>query len=371
MRQQSSTAAAATRRPSPRGGEQAQEGGQTGGPGRQAALERMEGLLLLPLLFLLLAVSSMALNSNSNHLVVLSHGIMGSQKDLAYIAERLESRGCLVLVSKANAFVKSLRGIEHGAKCLVDEIDEKLSKSDRTIERISFVGNSLGGLYARMAVYLWSISSQPATIKFWKFLSIASPMLGVSHHNYLNEEFGLPIPALLKMVVSRTMGQTGTELFQLDDGQLLFKMATEEKFLAPLRQFTERRMLANLKNDFVVPLGTASLLDNDQVAKLRVVHSQESGIVAVIKSEQSEAANQRQNDKTELQQMRLSLDSLGWEKQIVHFPGVLPIAHNKIAALRKDPLWFFVNVMGTFQGEHVMDNACEWLTATPAPASPV
>jgi len=310
-----------------------------------------------------------ALNLNQqqqNHLVVLSHGIMGGTKDLEYLAERLTRGGCVVLVSKVNALTNSLLGIEHGAKGLVREIEDVLR--DSLIDKISFVGNSLGGLYARAAIAILG-RTKPGSLKFNKFMSIASPHLGVADFNYLNQEFAFPFPLFLKQAVASTMGTTGRELFLLDDEQLLLKMATEEDYLAPLRQFAARRAYANLRNDFVVPLGTAAMLSPGTVCKLRADHTAQSGVVATINqnAQHPQEQQQQQDGSGEASQRMLnSLNNLGWEKIVVHFPGILPISHNKIAALRKWPEWFFVGVMKTSEGEFLMDEAANWLTGRDA-----
>lgn len=322
-------------------------------------------------LLLAWSIGGLALVNNSDHLVVLSHGIMGGAKDLAYLAEQLRSRGCLVLVSKANALLNSLHGIERGAKNLRQEIDDIILQSadDHAIRRISFVGNSLGGIYARYAVKLYS-ENKPESVRFHKFMSIGTPHLAVSfdEHNYLHQEFGIPIPNALKRIVAKTMGTTGRELFMLDDGgkskeePLLVRMATDEAFLSPLRQFSERRLYANLKHDFVVPLGTAAFLSKAEVVELRAKHGAQSGIVEVLTTEPASPTSSS-SSSTLLHRMKEGLDSLGWQKHIVHFPGILPIAHNKIAALRKDPEFLFTKILGTSEGDYVMEHAALWLTA--------
>ena len=55
------------------------------------------------------------------------------------------------------------------------------------------------------------------------------------------------------------------------------------------------------------------------------------------------------------------LDSLGWDKVVVNFPGYLPIAHNQICALNRQPKWLFNSILGCNAGEFLMQNACEWL----------
>lgn len=87
----------------------------------------------------------------SDHLVVLSHGLHGSRHDLTYLADHLEKAGCLVLRSSANEMLNSHVGVHAGGMKLADEVWNFLYLHSG-VRRISFVGNSLGGLFARYAV---------------------------------------------------------------------------------------------------------------------------------------------------------------------------------------------------------------------------
>lgn len=73
---------------------------------------------------------------------------MGSSNDLTYLAHKLRDEGYLVLQSKANELQHSLLGIADGAKKLKEEVLTVQSKNPK-LERISLIGNSLGGLFAR------------------------------------------------------------------------------------------------------------------------------------------------------------------------------------------------------------------------------
>jgi hypothetical protein len=87
--------------------------------------------------------STIKSQNTKDHLIVLSHGLMGRKSDLNYLSEVLQKKGCLVLNSKSNEFLKTFNGVEKGAFLLVEEINEfKLSYPN--LQRISFVGNSLG-----------------------------------------------------------------------------------------------------------------------------------------------------------------------------------------------------------------------------------
>ena len=79
------------------------------------------------------------------HLIVLSHGLMGTSKDLTYLANQLQRRGFIVLKSQANELFKTYLGIESGSKRLAEEV-YAWKQQHPQLQRISFVGNSMGGL---------------------------------------------------------------------------------------------------------------------------------------------------------------------------------------------------------------------------------
>lgn len=96
--------------------------------------------------------------SHAEHLIVLQHGLHGSQRDWKYFEQVLhvgnESNGrvyCHVATSNDGSRVKTHDGIELGGRRLVREIVE-LTKSMPMIKYFSIIGHSLGGLYARYAV---------------------------------------------------------------------------------------------------------------------------------------------------------------------------------------------------------------------------
>lgn len=91
--------------------------------------------------------------NQSKHLVVLSHGLMGTAKDLTYLATKLQQRGFTVLTSQCNELFRSYQGIAKGAERLVEEVHQ-IKKQHPDLARVSFVGNSLGGLYVRYAISL-------------------------------------------------------------------------------------------------------------------------------------------------------------------------------------------------------------------------
>ena len=310
---------------------------------------------------------------NGDHLIVLTHGIMGTGEDLAYLGKLLEKNGCFVLKSVSNENFKSLGGFKTGGEKLASEIVDYVAKNKK-LKRVSVVGNSLGGLYARYAMKILFNNTDDtiAGLKPYRFMSIATPHLGVRNHTFV-EDYGLTAPDILKRVVSKVMLSTGRDIFGMkenssngDEDTLLFRMATEDSYLSPLRSFSDRRLYANLNRDFVVPLGTAAFMEDSLVQELRREHYGKSGIVSSMKIpviSSSHASNRQSSEReTSADKMMRSLNGLGWDKVIVNFPGMLPIAHNKICALSREPKWLFNDILGFNAGEFVMKDACSWLS---------
>ena len=308
-----------------------------------------------------------------------------------FLASALEQRGCKVLKSSVNERLKSLRGLETGGEALASEITRYV-RQHPSLTRLSVVGNSLGGLYARYAMHVLfnPLDGTMAGLKPHRLLTIATPHLGVRNWTFVEDIFGAspaklpPGIDLVKRLVARTMLSTGRTVFGFDTAgpggrSLLYAMATDDKFLLPLRAFTSRRLYANLQKDFVVPLGTAAFLSSEAVAALRSQHLKEEGIVAILRTGDGDSDNDAAGHglrsgvgdtdgscaaASDAHAMIASLDSVGWEKVVVNFPrSVLPLAHNKICALSRQPTWLYHRVLGFDEGSYVMLNATSWLTA--------
>jgi hypothetical protein len=99
----------------------------------------------------MLIVASGAAAASPEHLVVLSHGLHGSRFDLTYLAEGLEESGCMVTISKANEYLESHHGVREGGSRLAAEV-RIVQSNNPALRYVSFVGNSLGGLYSRYAI---------------------------------------------------------------------------------------------------------------------------------------------------------------------------------------------------------------------------
>ena len=308
-------------------------------------------------------------NANADHLVVLTHGVMGTGQDLNYLGRLLEAEGCDVYKSTSNENFKSLQGFKVGGERLASEITKHVVANNH-LKRISIVGNSLGGLYARYALKLLFDDSEDTIcgLQPHRFLSIATPHLGVRDYTFV-EDNGYYAPDIVKRVVARFMLSTGRDIFGIsDEGEdsLLLLMATDESFLNPLRSFELRRLYANLNRDLVVPLATAAFLPNSAVQSLREQFKETSGIVTMLQTSSTDNLTEQSAAEKRLDSdiMMHNLNKLGWEKVIVNFPGVLPMAHNMICALSREPKWFYEGMLGFNAGQFVMSDASTWLTET-------
>ncbi|KAL7536086.1 hypothetical protein ACHAXR_006928 [Thalassiosira sp. AJA248-18] len=239
---------------------------------------------------------------------------------------------------------------------------------------ISIVGNSLGGLYGRYAVAeLAEVLESPTQttsgeeneashyylldgyirVHLNVFCSTASPHLGCASHTYL------PIPRTAEIAIGQGLGQSGSDLFQLND--LVENMATSPRFLKPLASFRRRIAYANAYGtDFPVPGSTAAFLDKTSVyphyfeeylveggneknaqeiglcfdaaasaQRKRDCPASERGlIVATLYTPclAVDANTQTQEKGDNLTAMSSSLDSLGWEKVFVDMRNEISMA---------------------------------------------
>lgn len=315
-----------------------------------------------------LFVNSRALHAESvskRHLIVITHGLMGSSKDLTWLADSLTKRGHNVLLSNTNEFTKSLRGIEVCSEALLDEISHYVKMhSTENLSLISFVGNSLGGIFNRHAIKLMVEND---CFRRWRlaphsFMTIATPHLGVYHHNIFEDTY-LANSHMLKTFASSLFFASGRDLFASEEASLLFKMGTESQWLDALLLFKKRRLYANLFRDSVVPVSTAAILSHAEGTQLRNRFKGKFGIVTIFNSTASttSAESACRGGIGISAKIVPALDQIGWEKVIVNFAGVYPLAHNKLCAMTRWPSWLFEDLLGFKEGVFVMQNASDWL----------
>ena len=292
----------------------------------------------------------------------------GDHRELLYLERKIkELSDCHVLNSKKNDGELSKKGILVCADELAREIEEEV-RNNPNLRRISMVGMSLGGLISRAAARkLFNFSrSTIAGLQPEIFMGIASPFIGMRGHTFL------PIPRYLEKSIGWIIGDTGKELFASGEGKsLVFDMCTTEEYLAPLRTFRYRRLYAAIQNDFMVPVTTAAFLEEHETDQLRTACKDLRGLVTVLDGQFNAAENDAvsitsswlgipEDKGSKNREMRDALNALGWEKVLVNFGGMLPLAHLQICANERWPGWV-TSPMGIELGHEIMDDSANYL----------
>eukprot|EP00529_Nitzschia_sp_RCC80_P017648 CAMPEP_0113464796 /NCGR_PEP_ID=MMETSP0014_2-20120614/13389_1 /TAXON_ID=2857 /ORGANISM="Nitzschia sp." /LENGTH=843 /DNA_ID=CAMNT_0000356895 /DNA_START=70 /DNA_END=2601 /DNA_ORIENTATION=- /assembly_acc=CAM_ASM_000159 len=155
------------------------------------------------------------------------------------------------------------------------------------------------------------------------FCTTASPHLGVSGHTWFR------IPRTAEIGVAHAMGNTGKDLFRLND--LLYKMATDPVFLRPLGAFRKRIAYANCYGtDFVVPAGTAAFLSENSTYPHHFsddyILDDNGLVIAALHTPTHVGENDEETEdhSDELHEMSSSLDKLGWKKVFVDVRKEMP-----------------------------------------------
>jgi triacylglycerol esterase/lipase EstA (alpha/beta hydrolase family) len=121
-------------------------------------------------------------SSSQKHLIILANGLFSSRHNWNYISEvlheHLDTEITLIHVSKANEFTATYAGIETCGHRLAAEINS-IVVATPSLERISFIGHSMGGLIARYAAgELYNPQDQSiAGLKPTHYVSMATPHL--------------------------------------------------------------------------------------------------------------------------------------------------------------------------------------------------
>ena len=156
------------------------------------------------------------------------------------------------MASDCNANTFTYDGIEVCAERLVKEIEAYLHKSKTNgseIQKISFIGYSLGGLVARYAIGLLYHKGYFKKLLPVNFTTFATPHLGSraplrGYATYVWNTIG-----------ARALSTSGRQLFMIDNFRnsgkpLLSVLADPESiFIHALRQFTNRSLYTNIVND--------------------------------------------------------------------------------------------------------------------------
>jgi pimeloyl-ACP methyl ester carboxylesterase len=183
-----------------------------------------------------------------DELLVLVHGLQGTAEDFTFFEQQLQQSAAasagqlLIHVTDVNT-ERTHDGIVEGGMRLAEDIQRVVAENP-SLNGISLVGFSLGGMYARYAAALLydDATSTVAGLTPKTFATVASPNLGV-------RRFGVfrLIPQPLFGATKFLFGQTGDDLVMNGDTDepLVVSMSKDRNpvglpFLTALRSFSRR-----------------------------------------------------------------------------------------------------------------------------------
>lgn len=236
------------------------------------------------------------------HLVIMTHGIFSNIGcDMLYMKDKIEEtansvpedinpnvvvRGCMKNMGKSAHGVHYLG--KRVAEYIIETVDE-LNKKYK-VDKISFIGHSLGGPTQGMAVHYISVKRpdifHPTKgIKPVNFITLASPFIGVIGDFPLY--VSLPLDAGSLGLTGRDLNLKYTPLTSKDglttDGnaaktKLILEIIPQPPALAIFERFVHRTLYANVVHDGIVPLRTAALLylDWNSLAKAKRIQDRSS-----------------------------------------------------------------------------------------------
>ena len=214
------------------------------------------------------------------HLVVLAHGFWGGPGSVAQLSAAIHAahgRDLRLLVHNSEAnfsyFVgktvgsshyTTTTGVEVGGRKLAEEI-QGLKAKYPSLQRISLIGFSLGGLYVRAAAPL----IEHLGLKPVNFITVASPHCGVRGHVLTLIESAMRLGVLGKtgedLIFGDSRGRGGMPL-------LTWMSHPDSPHWKAVSRYPNRVIAANMHGDDKVPYYSAAL-----VASHGVLHSLNGG----------------------------------------------------------------------------------------------
>lgn len=205
-----------------------------------------------------------------HHLVMLVHGLWGSASNLdrmdavlTNIMEKEDSVELHTFLPTSFSQFKTYDGIEHIGNYVISSLFKELERLDSTgvsIDKISFIGYSLGGLISRYVIgELYGVGFFDK-IKPVFLTTFATPHLGTRFFT----TYGC-YAHVMNFLGSNFLGQSGRDMFIKDGKQgMLYKLADKNgKYFKALQQFERLITYANIRYDRTVAFYTSYMTDYD------------------------------------------------------------------------------------------------------------
>ncbi|GMI82738.1 hypothetical protein like AT1G10040 [Hibiscus trionum] len=357
--------------------------------------------------------------NHPSHLVVMVNGLIGSAQNWRFAAKQFLNKypeDVIVHCSKRNSSMLTFDGVDVMGDRLAEEVKSVISRHP-SVQKISFVGHSLGGLVARYAIARlfeqdltqensqthgdsrtdqlgdsWpegKLKGKIAGLDPMNFITFASPHLGSRWHRQVPLFHGSHV---LEKVAARTswfLGRTGKHLF-LTDGKspLLLRMVSDckdLKFMSALLSFRRRAVYANASFDHIllssiytctftvdivnltpfldiVGWSTSSLRRRDELPKIKHlprgdkyphVVNVETGQSPILDKVPYEAKINGTEKMNMEEEMIRGLTKMRWERADVYFKGS---RQRLLAHLAIQVSNYWINSDGADVVQHMIDN---------------
>ncbi|XP_015885416.1 uncharacterized protein LOC107420867 [Ziziphus jujuba] len=334
------------------------------------------------------------------HLIIMVNGLIGSAQNWKFAATQfLKSfpEDVVVHCSTCNSSMLTFDGVDVMGDRLAEEVISVI-KRHPGVQKISFIGHSLGGLITRYAIarlYEPDITGELSlenggrtsdgsedTTKEEKFkgkiaglepvnfITSATPHLGSRGHKQVPVFCGFNSLEKMASRISWLLGRTGRHLFLTDSNNgkppLLLQMVkdTEDlKFMSALLSFRRCVAYANMRFDHLVGWSTSSLRRQMELPKLKRLSPYDK-YPHIVNVETAQPASPQEEipSTTEVnrcknidmeEEMIRGLTKVSWERIDVNFSGSRQryLAHNTIQVKN-----YCINGDGADVIQHMIDN---------------
>ncbi|KAM5565611.1 putative lipase ROG1 [Rosa sericea] len=333
---------------------------------------------------------------NPTHLVIMVNGLIGSAEDWRYAATQFVKRypeDVAVHCSECNYSTLTFDGVDVMGERLAEEV-KSVIKRHQSVQKISFVGHSLGGLIARYAIgrlyerdttrelsqenggcrgsgfedpsLEQKAKSKIAGLEPVNFITSATPHLGSRGHKQVPVFCGFQILEKAAARTSWCLGRTGRHLFLTDRDKgkppLLLQMVYDSedlKFLSALKSFRRHVAYANVHYDHLVGWSTSSIRHKKELPKLKHLsrdnkypHIVNEDMINTAGTQEEVALEDDVNIDFEEEMIR-GLNKVSWERIDVSFSGSRQkyLAHSTIQVKT-----YCIHSDGADVIQHMVDN---------------
>ncbi|KAM3305125.1 putative lipase ROG1 isoform X1 [Capsicum chacoense] len=333
------------------------------------------------------------------HLVVMVNGIIGSADDWKYAAKQFVKaypRDIIVHCSTSNCSRLTFDGVDIMGTRLAEEVLSVI-KQHPHLQKISFVGHSLGGLICRYAIAklyeqksarracgedmecsldgstnssVEEVSKRKiAGLEPVNFITCATPHLGCRGHKQAPAFCGLYSFENAAASSSWLLGRSGRHLFLKDSDEgkpLLLRMASDSEdlpFISALQSFQRCVAYANTCFDYLVGWSTSSLRRRSELPKRRnlkkvdkyphIVNIDKATSVSSQEEIPADAKIKGRKSQEMEEAMIRGLTKVSWERVDVSFKGSKQrhFAHTAIQVQS-----YCINSDGADVIQHMIDN---------------